>query len=208
VRLFPRSAALVGSCLAALLTLSGCDRIGLGMPGASAPSFKGIDITGASYGRSLNLVDQHGQPRALSDFKGKVSVLFFGFTQCPDVCPTTMLELAQVKQSLGPDGERVQGIFVTIDPERDTPEVLKAYMASFDPSFVALRGNAAETAAAAKEFKVFYAKVPGKSEGSYTMDHTAGTYLIDPSGRLRLFVRHGTGAQALASDIKALLASG
>lgn len=202
-----RFVTLAGPCLAAMLTLSGCDRIGLGTPGAAAPNFSGIDITGASYGRTLNLVDQNGQPRALSDFKGKVSVLFFGFTQCPDVCPTTMLELAQVKQSLGADGERVQGIFVTIDPERDTPEVLKAYMASFDPSFIALRGNATETAAAAKEFKVFYAKVPGKTEGSYTMDHTAGAYLIDASGRLRLFVRHGTGAQALASDIKALLAA-
>ncbi len=203
-----RAAALATLGLALALSLAGCERLGLGARDASAPVFKGVDITGASYGRSLNLVDHDGRPRTLADFKGKVTVLFFGFTQCPDVCPTTMLELAQVKQGLGADGERVQGIFVTIDPDRDTAEVLKAYMSSFDPSFIALRGNAAETAAAAKEFKVFYAKVPGKTEGSYTMDHTAGAYLIDPSGQLRLFVRHGTGAEALSSDIKALLATG
>ena len=203
-----RPAMLATLGLALALSLAGCERLGLGARDASAPVFKGVDITGASYGRSLNLVDHDGQPRTLADFKGKVSVLFFGFTQCPDVCPTTMLELAQVKQGLGADGERVQGIFVTIDPDRDTAEVLKAYMSSFDPSFIALRGNAEETAAAAKEFKVFYAKVPGKAEGSYTMDHTAGAYLIDPAGRLRLFVRHGSGAEALSSDIKALLAAG
>lgn len=202
-----RPAMLATLGLALALSLAGCERLGLGARDASAPVFKGVDITGASYGRSLNLVDHDGQPRTLADFKGKVSVLFFGFTQCPDVCPTTMLELAQVKQGLGSDGERVQGIFVTIDPDRDTAEVLKAYMSSFDPSFIALRGNAEETAAAAKEFKVFYAKVPGKAEGSYTMDHTAGAYLIDPAGRLRLFVRHGSGAEALSSDIRALLAA-
>ena len=135
-------------------------------------------------------------------------MVFFGFTQCPDVCPTTMAELAQVKKSLGADGERIQGIFVTVDPERDTPELLKAYMGSFDPSFVALRGNAEQTAATAKEFKVFYAKVPGKTEGSYTIDHTAGSYVFDASGKLRLFVRYGSGAEAFAADLKALLAAG
>jgi protein SCO1/2 len=135
-------------------------------------------------------------------------VVFFGYTQCPDVCPTTMAELAQVKKSLGADGERVQGVFISVDPDRDTPELLKAYMGSFDPSFVALRGTADQVAATAKEFKVFYAKVPGKTEGSYTMDHTAGSYVFDPSGKLRLFVRYGGGADALAADIKALLAAG
>ena len=147
--------------------------------------------------------------RTLADFKGKVTVVFFGYTQCPDVCPTTMAELAQVKKSLGADGERVQGVFVTVDPERDTPELLKAYMASFDPSFVALRGTPEQTAATAKEFKVFYAKVPGKTEGSYTMDHTAGLVRLRPrTGKLRLFVRYGSGAEALAADLKTLLAAG
>ncbi|MCW5666961.1 MAG: SCO family protein [Piscinibacter sp.] len=182
--------------------LAGCDR-------AAAPAdklqFKGVDITGADYGRTLSLPDQDGTLRTLADFKGKVVVIFFGYTQCPDVCPTTMAELAQVKKSLGPDGDKVQGIFVSVDPERDTPQLLKAYMANFDPSFVALRGTPEQTAAAAKEFKVFYAKVPGKTEGSYTVDHTAGSYLFDPQGRLRVFVRYGTGAEALTADLKTLL---
>lgn len=189
-----------------VVALAGCERLGIGKgTGTGTASFKGIDITGAEYARTLNLPDQNGQARSLADFKGKVVVVFFGYTQCPDVCPTTMAELAQVKKSLGADGERVQGVFVSVDPERDTPEVLKAYMASFDPGFVALRGSPEQTAAAAKEFKVFYAKVPGKAEGSYTMDHTAGSYIFDPSGKVRLFVRYGAGAEPLAADLKALL---
>ena len=135
-------------------------------------------------------------------------MVFFGYTQCPDVCPTTMVELAQVKKALGKDGERIQGVFVTVDPERDTPELLKAYMGSFDPSFVALRGTPEQTREVAKEFKVFYGKVPGKTEGAYTMDHTAGSYVFDAQGRLRLFVRYGTGAEALTADLKTLLAAG
>ena len=184
--------------------LTACDMVGF--PSAK-PKFNGVDITGAEYARNLSLPDQNGQPRTLADFKGKVTVVFFGYTQCPDVCPTTMVELAQVKKALGKDGERVQGVFVSVDPERDTPEILKAYMASFDPSFVALRGTLEQAQAAAKEFKVFFAKVPGKTEGSYTMDHTAGSYLFDANGKVRLFERYGGGAEALASDIKALLAS-
>ena len=191
--------------LAVVASLLGCDQLG-------APStqvqFKGVDITGAEYARTLSLPDQYGKPRTLNDFKGKVTVVFFGYTQCPDVCPTTMAELAQVKKALGKDGERVQGVFITVDPERDTPEALKAYMASFDPSFVALRGTPDETKATAKEFKVFYAKVPGKVEGGYTMDHTAGSYVIDPKGKVRLFVRYGSPAEALTADLKALLAAG
>jgi len=187
---------------ASVLGLTACDPIGMA---SSKPTFHGVDITGAEYARSLSLPDQNGQPRTLSDFKGKVTVVFFGYTQCPDVCPTTMVELAQVKKSLGKDGERVQGLFVSVDPERDTPEILKAYMASFDPSFIALRGTPEQAQAAAKEFKVFFAKVPGKTEGSYTIDHTAGSYLFDPSGKVRLFERYGGGAEALTADIKALL---
>lgn len=195
---------LLGGLVTALgMLATGCDKL----PGAKQ-SFKAIDITGADYGRALSLPDQNGQVRTLADFKGKVTVVFFGYTQCPDVCPTTMAELAQVKKALGQDGERIQGVFVTVDPERDTPERLKAYMASFDPSFVALRGTPEQTLATAKDFKVYYNKVPGKSEGSYTMDHTAGSYIFDASGRLRLFTRYGSGAEALTSDLKALLAAG
>ena len=190
---------------AAALVLAGCDRVP-GLGGGSKPAFKAIDLTGAEYGRDLSLTDTEGRRRTLADFRGKIVVLFFGFTQCPDVCPSTLAELAEVKRSLGADGERVQGVFVTIDPERDTPELLKEYVTTFDPSFVALRGDADETKKAAREFKVFYAKVPGKTEGSYTMDHTAGSYVIDADGHLRLFTRYGSGAQALTDDLKLLLA--
>lgn len=168
-------------------------------------SFKAIDITGANYAKSLELADVDGQRRTLADFKGKVTVVFFGYTHCPDVCPTTLAELAQVKKALGADGDRVQGVFVTIDPERDTPAVLKAYVTSFGKDFVALRGTPEETKAAAAQFKVFYAKVPGKTEGSYTMDHTAGSYVFDAQGRIRLFTRYGVGAEALAADLRLLL---
>jgi protein SCO1/2 len=188
--------------LAAALALAGCGRTS----GEGAPaSFHATDITGADFGRHLALPDLEGRMRTLDDFKGKVMVLFFGYTQCPDVCPTTLAELAQVKKALGAEGDRLQGVFVTLDPERDTPDVLRSYVASFDPGFVALRGSAEQTAAAAKEFKVFYAKVPGKSPGSYTLDHTAASYVFDPSGRLRLFVRYGSGAVALADDVRVLL---
>ncbi len=191
--------------LAALAFVAGCNRDGA--PN-SRPQFKATDVTGADFGRSLALPDQTGRMRTLEDFKGKVTVIFFGYTQCPDVCPTTLAELAQAKKSLGALGDRVQGVFVTIDPERDTPEILKNYVASFDPGFIALRGTPEQTTAAAKEFKVFYAKVPGKSPGSYTMDHTAASYVLDADGRLRLFVRYGSGAAALAADLSALLKSG
>ncbi len=187
------------ACGALVLGLAACDR-------AAAPSFNGIDITGAAYAQQLDLPDTDGRLRHLSDFKGKVVVVFFGYTQCPDVCPTTMLELAQVKQALGADGERVQGVFVTIDPARDTPSVLKAYVQNFSPDFIALRGSDEQTQAAAKAFKVFYAKVPGDTPGGYTMDHTAGSFVFDPQGRVRLFTRYGAGAEALTHDLKLLLA--
>jgi protein SCO1/2 len=173
---------------------------------AEKAAFKGIDITGAEYARQLALPDAGGKPRTLAEFKGKVTVVFFGYTQCPDVCPTTLAEIAEVKQKLGPDGDKVQAVFVTVDPERDTPAVLGAYVAGFGPDFVALRGSLEQTQAAAKEFKVFFAKVPGKTEGSYTIDHTAGAYVFDPHGRIRLFIRHGGGVEAMTGDIKLLLA--
>ena len=169
-------------------------------------AFKGVDITGADYARELNLPDVDGKPRSLADFKGKAVLVFFGYTQCPDVCPTTMAELAEVKRQLGPDGERVQGVFVTLDPERDTAALLKNYVAGFDPSFIALRGTQEQTQAAAKAFKVFYEKVPSKDgSGNYTLDHTAAAYLFDPQGRVRVFERYGTGPQDLAADFKLLL---
>ena len=174
----------------------------------AAPQFQGVDVTGAEYARELPLTDQYGQRRSLKDFAGKVVVVFFGYTQCPDVCPTSMGELAEVKRSLGADGERVPGIFVTGDPERDTPEMLKAYVANFDPSFIALRGTPEELAAVAKDFKIYYKRVEGSTPTSYTMDHSAGNYVYDTAGRLRLYHRYGSGAQALAADVRALLAEG
>ena len=190
--------------LLALLGLGGCEK--LGISSASKPVFHGVDITGAEYARSLALTDQLGKPRTLGDFKGKVAVVFFGYTQCPDVCPTTLAELAEIKRSLGKEGDDLQAIFVSIDPERDTPELLKAYVANFDPSFVALRGSTEQTKAAAQSFKVFYAKVPGRTDDQYTMDHTAGSYVFDRAGNVRVFVRYGSSPQALADDLKLLLA--
>jgi protein SCO1/2 len=164
-----------------------------------------VDVTGAEYARDLPLTDHNGQPRHLRDFAGKVVVVFFGYTQCPDVCPTSMSELAEVKRALGDQGGKLQGIFVTVDPERDTPEVLKAYMANFDPSFLALTGTPEQLAAVAKDFKIYYKRVEGQTPTSYTMDHSAGSYVYDTAGRLRVYHRYGSGAQALASDVRALL---
>lgn len=169
------------------------------------PGFSAIDLTGADYARDFALTDHNGQPRTIKDFAGKVVVLFFGYTQCPDVCPTSMAELAEVKKLLGKDGERLQGLFVTVDPQRDTPEVLKGYMANFDPTFLALYTTPEKLEALAKEYKVYYKKVDGKTPTSYTMDHSAGSYVYDTQGKLRLYTRYGTGAQPLAADIKLLL---
>lgn len=169
------------------------------------PSFSSIDLTGADYARDFALTDHNGQPRTIKDFAGKVVVLFFGYTQCPDVCPTSMAELAEVKKLLGKDGERLQGLFVTVDPQRDTPEVLKGYMANFDPTFLALYTTPEKLEALAKEYKVYYKKVDGKTPTSYTMDHSAGSYVYDTQGKLRLYTRYGTGAAPLAADIKLLL---
>lgn len=206
-RFVSRRAVLAGAATvvatSALPFLSGCDAPGTG-GASSGGSFKGVDITGASYAKGLQLKDFNGQVRSLAEFKGKVVFLFFGFTQCPDVCPTTMAELAEVRRRLGPDGEKVQGVFVTVDPERDTPELLKGYLGSMDPSFVGLTGTPDEIKAAAKEFKVFYQKVPTQN-GNYTIDHTAGAFVFDPSGQVRLFVRYGTPVDDLVSDIRQLL---
>ncbi|QEA11970.1 SCO family protein [Comamonas flocculans] len=173
---------------------------------APKPAFKGVDITGVDYARDLPLTDQFGQRRHIKDFAGKVVAVFFGYTHCPDVCPTTMSELAQVKAELGIDGDKFVAVFVTVDPERDTPEILKAYMANFDPAFIALRGSPEELAAVARDFKIFYKQVEGPTPTSYTMDHSAGMYMFDPGGHLRLFQRYGSPVQALVDDTRTLLA--
>jgi protein SCO1/2 len=169
------------------------------------PTFNGIDITGADYARGFTLTDHNGQSRSLNDFKGKVVVLFFGYTQCPDVCPTTMAELVEVKRLLGADGDKLQGVFVTVDPARDTTELLKAYMTNFDPTFVAFIPTAEQLAVVAKDFKIYYKKQEGKTSTSYTMDHSAGSYVFDTQGNVRLYSRYGSGAKVLAQDIQTLL---
>ena len=169
------------------------------------PTFKAIDLTGADYAQGFQLKDQFGQERTLADFKGQVVVVFFGYTQCPDFCPTTLSEWVQVKQALGENGKKLQAVFITVDPERDTPEVLKDYMANFDPSFLALVPTLDALPALAKNFKIYYKKVPGPTPTSYTMDHQAGTYMYDTEGRLRLYARYGLGPAAMAEDIGKLL---
>ncbi len=169
------------------------------------PAFRGVNLTGADYARDFSLTDHNGQLRSLKDLRGKVVVVFFGFTQCPDVCPTSMQELAEVKAALGADGERLQGIFISVDPERDTLELLKAYMENFDPSFLALRPTPEQLPALAKDFKIYYKKVDGTTPTSYTLDHSAGSYLYDPQGRLRVYHRYGSGTEALTEDVRLLL---
>lgn len=187
-----------GWLLILLLLASGCQDNTVGVS-----RFHGLDLTGASYGRDFRLRDAQGRERSLADFRGKVVLLYFGFTQCPDVCPTALSRAAEVKKLLGAEGERLQVIFVTIDPERDTPQVIQPYVAAFDPSFLGLYGDAQRTRETAAEFKVFYQKVP--TGGSYTMDHSTLSYVFDPQGRLRLALRHEQNAQDYAQDLQRLL---
>jgi protein SCO1/2 len=174
--------------------IAGCD---------SGPRFKSTDITGADYGKTLELTDHAGRPRKLEDWRGKVVVVFFGFTHCPDVCPTTLADVSQVVKQLGPDAERVQVLFVTVDPERDTRELLGKYVTAFDSRFLGLYGDVAATQRAAKEFKVYYEK--RKTADGYSVDHSGQTYVIDPQGRLRLFVRPDRIAADLPDDLRSLL---
>jgi protein SCO1/2 len=205
-------APLLAICLGILLVMTGCGEKGGGSEQMTLSpvnsSFRNTDVTGLDYAKDFSLTDHTGKRRTLADFKGKVVVVFFGYTQCPDVCPTTMAEMAGVMKQLGPDADKVQVLFVTIDPERDTQAFLAKYVPTFDPRFLGLRGDSAETAKVAKDFKVFYQKVPGKEPGSYTMDHTAGSYVFDPKGRIRLFLRHGQGPDPVVHDLKILLAGG
>jgi len=166
--------------------------------------FKSIDLTGADYATGFSLADQNGQQRSMKDFAGKVVIVFFGFTQCPDVCPTTMVELAQIKKTMGTDGDKLQVVFITVDPERDTPELLKAYMGNFDPTFIALRPTMDQLPQVAKDFKIYYKKVEGKTPGSYSVDHSAGSYVYDPKGNIRLYSRYGNDPQGLTSDFRLL----
>jgi protein SCO1/2 len=187
------------SLLALSILLLGCSEK------ATAPSFENTDLTGLAYAQDFALTDHTGKARTLADFKGKVVLMFFGFTHCPDICPSTMIEVAGVMQELGADADKVQVLFVTLDPERDTQALLAQYVPAFDSRFLGLRGDAQATAKVAKEFKVFYAKAEGKTPESYTIDHTAGSYVFDRNGKIRLFVRHGMGPGPIAHDLKLLL---
>jgi protein SCO1/2 len=191
-------AGIVALFLASLL--AGCERT------PSPPAFKLTDITGAPFGRELDLTDHNGKARTLADFRGKVVTIFFGFTHCPDVCPTTLAEMAAVMRELGPDGQKVQVLFITVDPERDTPQVLRQYVPSFHPDFLGLYGDADALERTAREFKIVYQKqaLPG---GGYSVDHSAGTYIFDTEGRLRLYASYGSGAAKLLHDIRILLAA-
>ncbi len=179
------------------MALAGCEQ--------KTQSFSNVDITGAEYAQKLNLTDHTGRARTLADFKGKVVVVFFGYTQCPDVCPTTLSEMAAVMKKLGPRAERLQVLFVTLDPERDTQKLLAQYVPSFHPGFLGLYGDLKQTEDAAREFHIFFKKVPGKQDGQYSIDHTAGSYLFDQEGRVRLFVRFGQPQEALLHDLDILL---
>ena len=185
---------------AGALAISGCERA------APPHHFNAIDLTGAKYAQGFNLPDYDGKPRTLADFKGKVAVVFFGYTQCPDACPTTMAELAGILKTLGPDASRIQVVFISVDPSRDSPALLKNYVTNFRPDFLALRGDEAQTRAIIKDFKLIVEKVPGKTPDSYTIDHTAGTYIFDPQGRVRLFASQSLDPALLTDDLKALLA--
>ncbi len=196
---------LIALCCGLALAVAACD--------SGRPQFKHTDVTGADFARDFALTDHNGKKVTLADFRGRVVTVFFGFTQCPDVCPTALAEMRAVVEKLGPDGPKLQVLFITVDPERDTQALLAQYVPAFNPAFVGLYGDAETTAKVAKDFKVFYQKVAGKTAGSYTVDHSAGTYVFDPQGKLRLFVRPppsgepaSTTADRLIGDIRLLLA--
>lgn len=188
--------------LSSLLWLAGCGE------GGSSAAFNSTDITGADFGKRFDLVDHQGERRQLDDFRGKVVVLFFGFTHCPDVCPTALAEFNAVFGQLGDSADRVQVLFVTVDPERDTPEVLRSYVTAFNPAFLGLTGTREQIADVAGEFRIIYKKVEGSRPGNYSVDHSAGTYIFDSEGRLRLYARYGQETESLTSDIRRLLNAG
>lgn len=192
---FSRRTYLMATLGGAAFALTAC--------GKKPPSYTGIDLTGADFGRGFSLPDTEGRVRTLESFKGEYVLMFFGFTQCPDVCPTALGRAVEVQRLLGADAKRVKVLLVSVDPERDTPQVLRDYTAAFDPAFIALRGDVQSTTEMAKEFKIHFSKVP--IEGSYTMDHTALTYVLDAQGRLRLALRHEQSAEQVANDLRTLM---
>jgi len=183
--------------LSFFLVLSGCE---------SKPQFANADLSYADFGKDFALTDHAGKPRTLADFRGKAVVIFFGYTQCPDVCPTTMTGMAEAMKLLGSDAAKVQVLFVSVDPERDTPELLAQYVPVFNPSFLGLYADAQTIAKTAQDFRVFYKKQPGSTPTTYTVDHTAGSYVYDPQGKLRLYIKHGEKPELIAKDLKLLVA--
>ena len=192
---------LLAACVMAAFTLAGCQ------PAPQSPSFLATDITGATFARDFRLTDHHGQVRTLADFKGKAVAIFFGYIHCPDVCPTTLSDFAAALQQLGPQAEQVQVIFVTVDPQRDTPELLKQFVPAFNPGFLGMYTDAESLKQLAKEYKVVYQKTSVKAADDYLIDHSAGTYVYDPQGRLRLLMPYGSSPDAIAQDLKVLLAA-
>ena len=188
-------------CAVAVFTLAGCQ------PAPQPPAFQATDITGAAFARDFRLTDHNGQVRTLADFKGKVVAIFFGYTHCPDVCPTTLSDFSAALQLLGPQAERVQVIFVTVDPQRDTPDLLKQFAPAFNPGFLGMYSDAQTLERLAKEYKVVYQKTAVKAADDYLIDHSAGTYVYDPKGNLRLLMPYGSSPEAIAHDLKVLLAT-
>jgi protein SCO1 len=196
-----KSGIRVAAVVSVLLALAGCQ------PAPPSPTFQATDISGAAFARDFRLIDHNGQTRTLADFRGKVVAVFFGYTHCPDVCPTTLSDFAAALQQLGPQADQVQVIFVTVDPERDTPELLREFVPAFNPGFLGMSADAETLARLAKEYKVVYQKTSVKAADDYLIDHSAGTYVYDPQGRLRLLMPYGSTPDAIAQDIKALLAA-
>jgi protein SCO1/2 len=192
---------LATACALAAFLLAGCQ------PAAQSPSFVATDISGAPFAGNFRLTDHNGQTRTLADFKGKAVAIFFGYIHCPDVCPTTLSDFAQALRQMGPDAARVQVIFVTVDPQRDTPELLKQFVPAFNPAFLGMFTDAESLKQLAKEYKVVYQKTSVKAADDYLIDHSAGTYVYDPEGRLRLLMPYGSSPDAIARDLKTLLAA-
>ncbi|OZA21880.1 MAG: SCO family protein [Hydrogenophilales bacterium 17-61-9] len=181
------------------LVLAACN------PAPEPPVFQATDITGAAFARDFKLTDHNGQTRTLASFKGKVVAIFFGYTHCPDVCPTTLSDFAAALKQLGPQADQVQVLFVTVDPQRDKPELLKQYVPAFDPRFLGMTTDEAGLKALAKEYKVVYQKTSVKGADNYLIDHSAGTYVYDTESRLRLLIPYGSSPDLIAQDLKTLL---
>jgi protein SCO1 len=195
------SAALrVAAAILCAVMAAGCERLG----GSKTP-FKAVDVTGAPMGGELRLTDHNGKPRSLADFRGKVVLVNFGYTQCPDVCPTTLADLAAAMRKLGADASQVQVLFVTVDPKRDKPELLRQYLPAFDASFLGLYGDEDATKKVTRDFKIYAQERPGRTPETYTVDHAAQTFVFDKQGKLRLVMGYGMPPDAIASDLRLLL---